>query len=101
MREIVEAFPRKITFNNFPTAEDSCGFGKKSSNLGEMNLSIIDPGGYESIDVSKMVKDGKPGQWHVQVSLKFLEIEQEHPQFVIERMNSASIYSQDIQNIDE
>lgn len=31
-----------------------------------------------------MVKDVKSGQWHVYFSLKLLEIEQEHPQFVIQ-----------------
>lgn len=39
--EIVEAFPRKITFNDFPAAEGFRGLGKKSSNFAKMNVITL------------------------------------------------------------
>lgn len=101
MRHIVKAFPRKTTVKDFPTVNNSYGLGKKSRNIGKMNVITFDPGGNESIGVSKMVKDLKPGQWQVHISLKFLEIELEHPEFVVMIINSAGIKNQDIKKIND
>lgn len=55
MGEISEAYRSKMTIKDFPTADNSYSYSKKSGKIGDKNVLTFNPDGYVQNDWSKCV----------------------------------------------